>query len=505
MPRVVSVYLPYLRTDRIRKNGGETVPAADKPLVVIARSGSKRTIAAADAAALALGLRIGMLASKAQALVAGLAMVDAAPTEDAAALERVALWALRQYSPVVAVDGDDGFVMDTEGADHLQGGEGLLLSGLVNRLRGTGLTARAAVADTWGAAHAIARLTSAETTVVPIGQTSKAVLDLSIFCLRLSPETVNGLRVLGVDTVGQLLAMSRAPLTHRFGPQPARRLDQLFGRVAEQIEPMRPPELVEVTRSFAEPIAAAETISKYVRKLVAALCQSLETNGLGVRRADLVIHRVDNNRQALRAGMAKPVRDPSRLSRLLCDRIEKIDPGFGIEKLCLVAIMVEPLQEKQVASSLIEETVVDVTPLVDILGNRGQRLFRVTPVASDVPERSFRRIGPTAIETGANWAARWPKPSRLLARPEEIEVLAVLPDQPPAVFNWRGTRRRIRRADGPERVFGEWWSRPREHDAVRDYFVVEDEAGERYWVFRAGDGLDMATGSHRWFLHGVFG
>lgn len=87
----------------------------------------------------------------------------------------MALWALRQYSSVVAVDGTDGSVMDTEGADHLQGGEALLISGLVNGLRGRGLTARAAVADTWGAAHAITRMTSAETTVAPVGGVAKAV------------------------------------------------------------------------------------------------------------------------------------------------------------------------------------------------------------------------------------------------------------------------------------------------------------------------------------------
>lgn len=168
-------------------------------------------------------------------------------------------------------------------------------------------------------------------------------------------------------------------------------------------------------------------------------------------------------------------------------------------------MIVEPLEERQVASSLIEELVVDVTPLVDILGNRGQRLYRVTPVASDVPERSVMRIGPTADETGATWAAKWPRPSRLLANPERIDVTALLPDQPPAVFTWRGKRRRVKRADGPERIFGEWWVRLREHAAVRDYFVVEDEAGERYWVYRAGDGVDTDTGSHLWFLHGVFG
>ena len=70
--------------------------------------------------------------------------------------------------------------------------------------------------------------------------------------------------------------------------------------------------------------------------------------------------------------VGKPVRDPARLSKLLCVRIETIEPGFGMEKLVLV----------------------------DILGNRGHRLFRVVPVAADVPERSVRRIAATAPDIG---------------------------------------------------------------------------------------------------------
>jgi protein ImuB len=478
---------------------------AEKPLVVIARRGSKRWVSTADPTAVKLGLRPGMAASKAQAMVTDLLMIDAAPAEDAAALERLALWALRQYSPVVGVDGTDGLVIDTEGADHLRGGEELLVSGLVNLLRGRGLTARASVADTWGAAHALARLLAAEMTIVPVGDVTKAVIDLPIIALRLPAETVQGLRVLGIDTVGQLSAMPRAPLTLRFGPQPARRLDQMFGRIVEPIEPIRTPELVEVAKSFGEPIGASETIAKYIRQLVDGLSARLAEDGLGARRCDLFIHRVDNTRQHLRAGLAKPVRDPARLSKLLCDRIETIDPGFGIEKLILVAVLAEPLEERQVASSLIEEEVADITPLVDILGNRGHRLFRVAPVASDVPERSVRRIAATAPDIGEAWAAKWPRPTRLFSSPERIDVIALLPDQPPAVFTWRGKRRKVVRADGPERIFGEWWRRPREFQAVRDYFIVEDELGERYWVYRAGDGVDPETGSHLWFVHGIFG
>lgn len=445
-----------------------------------------------------------MAAAKAQAVFRGLMMVDAAPKVDATALERITLWALTQYSPVVAADGDDGIVLDTEGADHLQGGELPMVSRISNQFLARKLTARVAIADTWGAAHACARAISRETVIIPIGGTVRAVEKLPISLLRLPNKIIGDLGTLGFRTIGELANTPRAPLTLRFGPEIGRRLDQMFGRVSEPIEPIRTPDLIEVSRSFAEPIGAAETINKYVGRLVVDLISELQKKGLGVRRADLIVEKVDGTRQAIRAGTAKPARDIAWLTKLFRDRTEKIEPGFGIEKLTLVAVMSEPLAETQTVSSLVEETVTDVTPLIDIFGNRGQRVYRVAPVASDVPERSVQRIGAATDPIDITWVGHWRRPVRLFSRPELIEAIALLPDRPPVSIVWRGKRRKVKRADGPERIFGEWWLRPAEMSAVRDYFVIEDEAGERLWVYRAGDGVDGETGSHRWFVHGIF-
>ncbi|WP_080803320.1 Y-family DNA polymerase [Agrobacterium tumefaciens] len=502
MTRVVSIYLPDLSTDRIRRaNPG--IPA-EQAIAVIAKSGPKRWVSAADAAAKKAGLRVGMQAAKAQALFQGLMMIDADPTADAEALERITFWALSQYSPIVAVDAPDGIVLDTDGADHLRGGELAMLSGIANRFRGRGLTARVAIADTWGAAHACARAITRETVIVPRGEAVKAVERLPISLLRLPEKVISDLRTLGFRTIGELSATPRAPLTLRFGPEIARRLDQIFGRIGEPIDPIRTPELIEVSRIFQEPIGAAETIDKYVGRLVTELCDQLQKKGLGVRRVDLIVHKVDNTTQALRAGTAKAARDVSWLTKLFRDMTEKIDPGFGIEKLTLAAIMVEPLEEMQKASSLVEHEIADITPLIDIFGNRGQRVYRLAPVASDVPERSVQRIAPVADDVVVSWSHHWPRPVRLLAHPELVEVIALMPDHPPVSVTWRGKRRKVKRADGPERIFGEWWQRTSEWAAVRDYFIIEDEAGERLWIFRAGDGVDSETGSHKWFVQGIF-
>ncbi|MBO0902413.1 Y-family DNA polymerase [Jiella sonneratiae] len=516
MRRVVSLFFPSFPTDRLRRlrharsagqaPDGMDAGAADLPLVLFGREKNRRVVTAADAAARAGGLRVGMAAARATAAVARLEAEEHDPAADAEALVRLAVWILERFSPIVAVDGTDGIVLDSTGADHLHGGEAAMLQTLVRRLSTAGIAARAAVADSWGAAHALARHGADPVFVAP-PRHGPAILDaLPVEALRLPADTVEGLRDLGFLTVGELLAAPRAPLALRFGAGLTRRLDQAAGRRSEPIEPLRPQETLVAERNFGEPIGAAETIARYIGKLVVCLCAELEEGGLGVRRLDLICRRVDDRVEAVRVSTARPVRDVARLTRLLCDRIETIAPGFGIEKMTLVATLAEPLEPGQKLASLTEEILPDVASLVDVIANRvGEgRLYRLAPVESDVPERSVKRIPPLAPETGTNWRRDWPRPVRLLRRPEPIETLALLPDHPPASFTWRGVRRRVRAADGPERIFGEWWKRDAELAAVRDYFQVEAEDGERFWIFRAGDGEDLSTGSQHWFLHGLF-
>jgi protein ImuB len=452
-----------------------------------------------------------MPVTKAQILVQDLIVMKADPAADAAALDRLAMWVLR-YAPIVAADPPDGLVIDSTGAAHLHGGEAAMLTDMVKRLTSSGCAARAAIADSWDAAHAFARFvaTSRKPVVaVSPGHSATAMLDLPVEALRLPPETAADLRVFGFDRIGELADKPRAPLTLRFGPGLMRCLDRATVRESQPIDPVRPPDLVEVRRNFAEPIAAAETIARYTGKLVAALCEALEAKGLGARRLDLLFHLVDNRIEAIRIGTVRPVRDAKRLTRLLCDRIETIDPGFGIEIMRLAATLAEPLppQQADFPAEGREGDDGDISALIDTLANRVglKRLYRFAPVESDVPERSVRRIAPLAPDAGATWSDPWPRPARLLAAPEPIETVALLPDHPPVTFTWRGVRHRVSRADGPERIFGEWWKHDAEAAAVRDYFQVEDDAGERFWIYRAGDGEDGATGSHRWFMHGIFG
>lgn len=510
MRQVVSLFLPTWPIDRLRRRLGRQAPPPDAPLVLAGMEGRRRVLTAASMPARALGLHVGMAVTQAQALVPDLLLMDADPPADEEALERLAVWSLRKYSPLIALDAPDGLMLDVTGATHSYGRTEGLLADMLRRLAEVETAARAVCAPTYGAAHALVRfggemLRPEGLAVVDPADLVEAVARLPLAALRLEAKAIEILAALGIEAIAELEAMPRASLALRFGSDPGRRLDQIYGRLSEPFEPVEAPKQIEVERRFAEPIGAPETIARYTRKLVEALCQVLEEAGLGARRLDLRFHRVDNAVQAIRAGLAKASREKKQLARLLCDRIETVDPGYGIERMVLAAPVIEPLGLRTM-SSLGDKPVPDVSALVDILGNRvgEERLFRVAARESHIPERSVMRIAPMADPTLLRWPERWPRPVRLFARPEAIETMALLPDHPPVHFVWRGVRRRVKRADGPERIYGEWHLSEAEWLSVRDYFLVEDETGARYWVFRQGDGMDAATGRQDWFLHGIF-
>jgi protein ImuB len=145
----------------------------------------------------------------------------------------------------------------------------------------------------------------------------------------------------------------------------------------------------------------------------------------------------------------------------------------------------------------------ELAALIDRLANRlgSDALYRLMPQESHIPERATRPVPALAPPTGAGWDPERQRPVRLLPRPEPIEAMAQVPDDPPFFFRWRRLEHRVRRADGPERICGEWWRGAGAAEALRDYYRVEDEAGRRFWLYRSGFYRPDAA---RWFLHGFF-
>jgi protein ImuB len=479
---------------------------AEGALVTAHRVGNRDLVAAACPRARAFGLAPGMPLARARVLVRGLDVRPADPEGDSAWLARLGLFAARRWTPRAALSGPDGLWLDLTGVAHLFGGEEIMCARILAFCRRLGFTARIAVAGTTGTAHALARFAAGPLILCPPGGEAGAVAAMPLAALRLDADVLGAADRLGVERVGELIAMPRGPLQRRFGAALLNRLDQALGRAPEPFDPIVPEAPPAVLLRFLEPIATAEAIEEAGGEAVRRLIPMLAEAGLGVRRLVLVCERVDNEAQRIVVSLARATRNGPHLHALLCAKIETIEPGFGIERLRLAAARVEPLGAEAIEGALAGEAPApDLALLVDRLATRlgARRVHRLSALESDLPERSVTRAGP--LSPPAAWP-QWPRPIRLLHPPEPVEqVMSALPDGPPRRFKWRGKAYRVAAADGPERVYGEWWRRAGEAEGVRDYFQVEDEAGGRFWLFRKGDGEAGVTGDLSWWMQGVFG
>ncbi|MDE2006985.1 MAG: DNA polymerase Y family protein, partial [Rhodospirillales bacterium] len=423
MARVVSVWLPWGKTDRLRQ--GDAAPPADAPLVTLAQDGARRVLDAVDARAHALGLRPGQSWAEAAARVPGLIALPADPAAETAWLTGLARWAQR-YTPLAAPDPPDGLWLEIAGSAHLLGGEAALLADLRRRLAAMGITARAAVADTPGAAWALARFGGADATVVPVDGAAAALADLPPAALRLEPDALALLERLGIERIGALAALPRGPLARRLGMTVPRRLDQVLGRVAEPIAPLPAPAPLAARLAFPEPLLEAAPLAAAIAALSEQVCARLEAAGLGARALALRLVRVDGTAAELRAGTAQASRAAAHLAGLLAARLERIDPGLGIAEMSLRAARTETLGARQTGLDGSAAAAAALAELLDRLANRlgPGRVWRAAPGESLVPERMVQRLPPLA-PAAARWPEGLPRPPRLLAPPQPIEALAL--------------------------------------------------------------------------------
>jgi protein ImuB len=493
--RFISIWFRHLTTDRVIIRQPEH---KNLPFVLAAPERGRMIVKAANKVAEAHGIEPGTVVADARAILPSLKVLDDPPGLAGKLLKALAEWCIR-YTPIAAIDAPDGLILDATGCAHLWGGEKGYLKTIVLKLRESGFDVRAAIADTIGTAWAVARYGKISPIIEEGGQVN-ALLHLPPAALRLEIDVLERMHKLGFYQISQFISMPRSTLRRRFGQMLLDRLDQALGVSAEPIEPVCPVEPYQERLPSLEPIVTAQGIKIALRRLLDMLCKRLVKEGKGLRTGVFKGFRLDGQIEKVEICTTSASAHADHLFKLFELKISTMKPDLGIELFLLEAPVVEDAAQVQETLWNTTQNQAGVAELLDRLAVRAgmQTIRRYLPDEHHWPERSVKLANSLHHSPETEWQSDRLRPSLMLSRPEPVEVTSPMPDYPPILFRYKGQVHNIRKADGPERIESEWWIQEGLH---RDYYVVEDQSGARYWLFRLGH---YQTHKPEWFIHGFF-
>jgi protein ImuB len=523
--RILSLWLPRLPIDRIKRQlaRSSAAPAKnsnDDPSIVVAKQNNALQISALDDAAAHLGLEPGLPLANARAICPQLRVFDADEVADTETLNNIADWCDR-FTPLVAFDSPHGLFLDITSCAHLFGGEAALMRLMCDVLTAQGFAVSAAIAGTSVCARTITRHVHGR--IVRAGEEADAVKPLPVSALGADDAITRGLRRAGLKTIGDVVSRARHEITARFGADFTTLLEHAIGQGDAPISPRKPLPDYIVEKRFPEPVATEDVISATLSRLAEMLVMAMDQQGKGARRLEARFFRTDGAVRALVVDTGQPVTRREVIDRLFRERLDALndplDPGFGFDLIRLSASRTEIVVQQQRDLDANVHDNDELAALIDRIAARigGRRVVVHLPQDTHIPERAVM-AAPAQHHLAAAAHAAWParvegepplRPLRLFERPEQIKVIAQVPDGPPARFVWRRATHAVVRAEGPERVAMEWW-RARGEMLTRDYFRVEDEAGLRFWLYRDGlydREIEQQEGKAvhpNWFMHGLF-
>jgi len=543
--RFLSLWFPRLAAERLVRLEHRLMPG---PLAVVADQRGTQVLISLSIEAEAAGLFPGQPLGDARAICPDLASRPANPVAEAGFLTTLRRWA-GKFTPWVSQEPPAALVLDITGCAHLFGGEEGLAFEVERDCAGLGLTVRLGLADTVGAAWALARFAGAapETgpagdvidqearatrsraakrrhwtrggappraqrpgqppaRIAPVGGTRAVLASLPVAALRIDGETVEGLTRLGLRRIGDILGTPRAGLARRFGTHLVRRLDQALGVEPEPVSPARPPLSFGLRLRLPEPIGLESDLAAALDRLLPELEARLSRAGRGARRVRAEFSRTDRTMQAIEVGLARACAAPDRIRPLLVMKLGDVDAGFGIDQVRLSVPVHEPVSPEQHRGHLAAGERArrrDGVEIDDLMGRIGARLglealTRLYPAESHIPEKAANVMAAAFVPPSREWCPGPERPLRLWP-PEPV----MIPAGPrlPARFRWRGRVHGVTAAEGPERIAPEWWlDDPAWRTGSRDYWRVTTDRGERLWLYFA-HGAALSAG---WFCHGAF-
>ncbi len=369
--------------------------------------------------------------------------------------------------------------------------------------------------------------------------------DLPLHTLTAARPHLPVLARLGCRSWGDVVALPRAGLARRFGPELGRALDIAFGHAPDVHAWITPPDRFEQSLELPERADSAPALLWSARRLLTALQHWLAARQRGVLALELAWtfdqRRLDGKalppKDAIVLRTAEGVQGMAHIQRLLAERLVRtplLAPARAIRLRVLETASWNPITAsflpedqprgdplhvfvERASARLGSDRVRVLVPHADhrpecrqrwqsaeqgLSKGQGARDASVTPVTRTVPTTGL----PDALS-----------PTWLLREPQPLTVDAGQPCH---------QGQRLRLIAGPHRLETGWWSAalPDVADgaaAARDYFIAQNPAAELLWVYRerpttssspsprvpspgGGRLVHKKPAPERWFLQGLY-
>jgi len=480
-------------------------------LVIVAGPAQRAQVLYCNRPARAAGIAPGMKLAAAQALARDLVAIEHEAAREQAALQELACWAYQFSARIVPFAGaaGSGLLIETGASERLFGGQEALRRRIAGELRRLGYRAADATAATPAAARVLAwaRARGLPGNDAPeAAQLHGALAALPLALLEWDETVTASLRTLGLETIGQVLALPRDAFARRFGAATLTDLDRLLGAIPDPQAPFAPPQAFNARIELPADLIEVARLLPPLERLLLLLEGFLRGHGAGATALTLLAHH--NRRREIRSsaspitlGLAAPERDARRLLALFAERLARV-------RLADPAIVLELRLERMAPWVPIESSFlppepgtgsqgIDALHLAETLHARlgSERVFQLQPVGDHRPEHAYRRIALTPDPPAPHGPAPSPaqRPALFLPVPQALRTPAADPDGP----HYRGP---LALLAGPERIEAGWWDQGCDRSAAihRDYFVARNRHGQTLWIYRE---LSAPRG---WFLQGFF-
>lgn len=449
-------------------------------LAVSHRQGGRDVIARCNAAASAYGVRTGLPLQAALALCDVLQVHARDPEAEQLALDSLAMWAY-QYSPQICFE-PSMLLLEIGASLRLFGGLEKLLQRVRRESLQLGYRCQWAVAPTPMAAALLARNRPA-VQVQAIGQLSQQLADLPLRRFTRDPAVRKLVEDIGLQNLGECLALPRAELARRAGSQLMLLFDRLTGDAADPRENWQPPRFFIQKLDLMAEICHHTALVFPARRLILALCGFLRGSGRATQRLFWSLQHRDAGPTVFAMGLISASRDADHMLEIFRERIERVTLPEPV--ITLVLKVDECLPYEELSGELLADRAMSAdTQLLERLRNRlGETQVQGVCAMPDYrPERAWCFCLPGS--QGEGIAGHEMQPPWLLKEPRPLPQADGQP-------RYAGP---LQLQSRPRRIESGWWDGA---DVSRDYFIALSRVGQRLWVFR-----DRRSG--QWFLHGLF-